>query len=61
MGGAMKYFPKKSLGLEIFRSMVCWAKKNFFEKFVKPSGPPSYILNVCSFISIAVFQRTPNY
>ena len=48
MGGAMKYFPKKLLGQEVFRSMVSWAKKYFFEKFVKPSAPPSYIFNVRS-------------
>ena len=29
IGGAMKYFPKKLLGHEIFRSMVSWAT-NFF-------------------------------
>ena len=28
MGGAMKYFLKKLLGHEIFRSMVSWATKN---------------------------------
>ena len=37
----MKYFLKKLPGHEIFRSMVSWAK--VFEKFVKPSCPPSYI------------------
>ena len=46
MIGAIKYFPKKLLGHEIFRYMVSWATNLFFEKFVKPSGPPSYILNV---------------
>ena len=46
MGGAMKCFLKKLLGHEIFRSMVSWARKFFFEKFVKPSGPSSFILNV---------------
>ena len=39
-GGAITYFPKKLLGHEIFRSMVSWATNLFFEKFVKPSGPP---------------------
>ena len=31
MGGAMKYFLKKLLGHEIFRSMVSWATKNFLK------------------------------
>ena len=31
MGGAMKYFLKKLLDLEIFRSMVFWATKNFLK------------------------------
>ena len=49
MGGAMKYFLEKLLGLEIFRSMVSWAT-NIFRKFVKPPPdppalPPPYILN----------------
>ena len=48
MGGAMKYFLKKLLGLEIFRSMVSWATNFFFEKSIKPSDPPCYILNVQS-------------
>ena len=43
MGGAMKYFLKKLLVQETFKKFM----KNF-EKFVKPSGPPSYILNVHS-------------
>ena len=50
MRGDMKYFLKKLLGHVIFRSMVSWATKMFFEKFVKPSGLPSYILNVRSVI-----------
>ena len=48
----MKYFLKKLLGHEIFRSMFSWATKIFFEKFVKPSGPPSYILNVHSLMFV---------
>ena len=44
----MKYFLKKLLGYEKFRSMVSWATKIFFEKFVKPSGHPFCILNVRS-------------
>ena len=54
MGGAMKCFLKKLLGHEIFRSMVSWARKFFFEKSIKPSSPPpppspfSCILNVRS-------------
>ena len=37
----MKYFLKKLLGHEIFRSMILWATNFFFEKFIKPSAPPS--------------------
>ena len=51
MGGAMKYVLEKLLDHEILRSMVFWATKNFFEKIVNPSDPPSYILNVRSLIS----------
>ena len=36
----MKYFLKKLLGHEIFSSMVSLSYEFFFEKFVKPSGPP---------------------
>ena len=43
----MKHFLKKLLAHEIFRSMVSWATI-FFERFVKLSSPPSYILNVRS-------------
>ena len=46
--GALKFFTKKLLGQEIFGSLVPWARKNFFEKFVKFSSPPSYIINVRS-------------
>ena len=48
MGGAMKYFPKKLLGHEIFRSMVSWATKDFLKDLQNPLAPPSYILNVQS-------------
>ena len=48
----MKYFSKQQLVHEIFRSMVSWAMKFFFEKFVKPSGLPSYIFNVRSLIKL---------
>ena len=47
MGGAMKYFQKKLLGHEIFRSMVSLATKNFLQSPPLPR-PPSYILNVRS-------------
>ena len=40
MGGAMKYFLKKLLGHEKFRSMFSWTKNLFFEKFVNPPAPP---------------------
>ena len=50
MGDAMKYFRKKLLGHEIFRSIVSWATNFIFlEKLVKPSVP-SYIRNVHSLI-----------
>ena len=46
----MKYFLKKLLGHEIFRPMVSWATKCFFEKFVKPSSPsPTYLMYVSLF------------
>ena len=43
MGGAMKYFLKKLLGHEIFRTMSP-RLRIFFEKFVKSSGLPSTYL-----------------
>ena len=39
MGGAMKYFLKKLLGHEIFRSMVSWAKKFFLKNLLNPPAP----------------------
>ena len=46
----MKYFLKKLLDHEIFKLMVSWGMIFFFffEKLVKPSGSPSYTLNVRS-------------
>ena len=43
MKRTMKHFLKKLQSHEIFRSMVSRATK-----FLKPSSPPSDILNVCS-------------
>ena len=54
MGGAMKYFRKKLLGHEVFRSMVSWATKFFFKKFVKPSGPPPTHL-MCTPLHLKIF------
>ena len=44
----MKYFLKKLQGHEKFYEKVydLLGYEFFFEKFIKPSGPPSYILNV---------------
>ena len=53
----MKYFPKKLLDHEIFRSIVSWAPSFFFEKFVKPSSPSSYILNVRSLIRFEQMRK----
>ena len=52
----MKYFLKKLLGHEIFRSMVFWALKTFFEKFLKsyPPLPPTYLL----YTSLVFFLQT---
>ena len=47
LGGALKYFPKKLLGHEIFRSMLSWAT-NFFWKICKTLHLSSYIFNVGS-------------
>ena len=41
----MKYFLKKLLGREIFRSMVLWATKFFLKNLSNPPAPP---LNVRS-------------
>ena len=40
MGGDMKYFLKKLLGLEIFRSLVSWATKIFLKNLQNPPAPP---------------------
>ena len=50
MGGVMKCFLKKLLGYEFF-----------FEKFVKPCGPPSYILNVRSLMNYSLFMISKRY
>ena len=41
----MKYFPKKLLGHEIFRSMVSWATKLFLKNLqtLRPL-PPTYLM-----------------
>ena len=49
MGGAIKYFPKKLLGHEIFRLYDLLGYEIFYEKFVKPFWPP-YVFNVRSLI-----------
>ena len=36
----MKYFLKKLLGHEIFRSMVSWATKFFLKNLQNPPAPP---------------------
>ena len=39
----MKYFPKKLLGHEIFRSIVSWATKYFLKNLQNPSAlSPTY-------------------
>ena len=47
----MKYFRKKLLGHEVFRSMVSWATKLFLKNLKKtrqppppPSPPPTYLM-----------------
>ena len=40
MGGVMKYFSKKLLGHEIFRSMVSRASKFFLKNLYNPQVPP---------------------
>ena len=56
MGKAMKYFLKKLLGHEIFRSMVSWVTRFFLRNLQNPLPlPPSYILIVSS-LSIISFE-----
>ena len=47
MGWVMEYFLKKLLAVKY---LGLWSPglRIFFEKFVKPSGPTSYILNTRS-------------
>ena len=41
----MKYFLKKLLGHEIFRSIVSWATKNFYINLWNPPAPrPTYLM-----------------
>ena len=62
MRGAIKYFLKKLLGHEIFRSMASWAT-NFLKIICKtihlpsphPPSPSSYILNV-RFLPLTFFR-----
>ena len=57
MGGVMKFFTKNLLGYEIFSSMVPLGYEMFFEIFVKPSGPHSYILNERSLATVVHKQK----
>ena len=50
MGEAMTNFSKKLLSHKKITTMVCWVTNFFIEKFVKPSGSPSHILNLHSLI-----------
>ena len=40
----MKYFLKKLLGHEIFRSMVSWGTKIFWKNLENPPPPPTYLI-----------------
>ena len=41
----MKYFLKKLLGHEIFRSMVSWGTKMFLKNLENPpASPPTYLM-----------------
>ena len=52
MGEAMKYFPRKVLDHEIFRSMVSWAAKIILKNVQNnppsppspPAPPPTYLM-----------------
>ena len=46
MGGTIKFFLKRLLGHEKFRSMVSWATEYFLKNLQNPPAPFSYILNV---------------
>ena len=57
MGEVMKYFLKKLLGHQIFRSMVSWAT-NMFETFVKRSLTDiDYEGNMFMWLIIKKFQQ----
>ena len=55
MGGAIKYFLKNYWAMKY---LGLWSPgvRIFFEKFVKPSTTPSYILNVRSLNALNVYQ-----
>ena len=60
MGGAIKYFSKKLLGHEIFRSMVSWATNSFLGKFVKHSNappPPPPLLPPLTYLMYALYYK----
>ena len=45
IGGAMKYFLKKSLGYEIFRSIVSWATIFVLKNLQHPPArPPTHLM-----------------
>ena len=53
----MKYFMKKLLGHEIFRSMVYWVTKYFLKNLWNYPAPPSYIFNVHSLKDVDGFEE----
>ena len=53
MRGAMKYFLKKLLGHEVYDLL---GYENFFEKFVKPSGPPPTYLMYGPLLTMYVYE-----
>ena len=59
MGGAMKYFSKKLLGHEIFRSTASWAAI-FFRKICNISAaPPTYLMysSLFNFVKILMVKE----
>ena len=55
MGGAIKYFLKNYRAMK-YLGLSSPGVRIFFEKFVKPSTTPSYILNVRSLNALNVYQ-----
>ena len=61
MGEGHEIFSEKITGPWNIQVYGLLGHEKFFEKFLKPSGPLSYVLNVCSLIAVSRYNYDLNY